>query len=152
MPRYLPVLISCLLLPVLAGQGGEPSKQPPVKFVPIDIIIDSANAPMAAYQVLVKYDAAKIIIVGVEGGSPNGFGQAPFFDQLGLQGGRIIIGAFVAQDNLATMGKVRVARLHLRVIGDNPEIAAITSIQVMTAIGPGGKLLPVKAELVLAVN
>ena len=115
------------------------------RFRPLDIIIDSGEEALAAYQIEVTYDGSRVKIVGIEGGEAEGFHAAPYYDRKGMTAGRIVIAAFVENDDDAPEGRTRVARLHLRVEGDaEPEI----SIRLVTAARPGGGRIEPEVELV----
>lgn len=122
----------------IAAEGGkaEKGKTPAVTFQAVDIYIDSGKDALAAYQVEVKYDRKHVTVVGVEGGEPEAFQEAPHYDRKGMSGGRIVIAAFTLDDNKAPEGKSRVARLHLQVEGkDAPQV----TIRLVTAAKPGGE-------------
>ena len=97
-----------LLLLSLAVSG-----QQEVRFVTVDVIVETGDRPLAAWQVEVKTDAR---IVGVEGGEPAAFKAPPFYDVRALRGGRIILAAFTV-DEAAPGGTLRVARLHMQETG-----------------------------------
>lgn len=116
-----------------------------VSFRPLDIVVNSGNESLAAYQVEVTYDNSRVKIVGVEGGGAKGWNPAPYYDGRGMTAGRIVIAAFVADDKHATTGRTRVARLHLRVEGEgDPEL----SIRLVTAARPGGERIEAEVGLV----
>lgn len=108
----------CVMVPVLAQQPGQDysTPQPGVRFAPLYIYIDSGNKSLAAYQFELKTTAGQIKIVGVEGGSPEAFKEAPYYDPAALQNNRIIIAAFSTAGNLPK-GRTRVATIHLQIIG-----------------------------------
>ncbi len=81
--------------------------------------------------------------MGLEGGA-DGFNKPPFYDQAGLEGGHIIIAAFVSDDIQAKKGGSRVARLHLQTTGCPPfELKT----EPMAAAKPGGKSIPIKVKI-----
>jgi hypothetical protein len=115
----------CVMVPVLAQQPGQPqglltedysTPQPGVRFAPLYIYIDSGSKSLAAYQFELKATAGQVKIVGVEGGSPEAFKEAPYYDPAALQDNRIIIAAFSTAGNLPK-GRTRVATIHLQIIG-----------------------------------
>jgi hypothetical protein len=115
----------CVMVPVLAQQPGQPqglltedysTPQPGVRFAPLYIHIDSGSKSLAAYQFELKATAGQVKIVGVEGGSPEAFKEAPYYDPAALQDNRIIIAAFSTAGNLPK-GRTRVATIHLQIIG-----------------------------------
>lgn len=105
----------------LAPSRGEqpasrPSAREAVRFETLDVVIDVGTSSLAAYQFeLLASEGATI--VGVEGGEARAYAEAPYYDAAALAGGRIIVGA-LAQEGEPTTGAARVARLHMRVEGD----------------------------------
>lgn len=91
------------------------------RFLAIDIFIDSPS-PLAAYQLDFTasmpgqddHSGTTTKIVGVEGGEPACFRDAPYYDPRAMQGERVILGALstLPTDQLPR-GKVRVARVHI---------------------------------------
>lgn len=146
----LVILICCVALaveraprrapaPAPAAQGDAPAGQ--VRFETLDIWLDSNGHPLTAYQVEMRYDKTRVKIVGVEGGDCRAFNPAPYYDPMGLSEGRIIIGAFTTTHEDAPIGRMRVARLHLRVAGSGEHYGPV---RLMAAASPGGeRLIPV---------
>jgi hypothetical protein len=131
-----------LIGPVLAKRL-EPdysTAQPGVHFAPLHIYIDSGSKSLAAYQFELKASAGQIKIVGVEGGSPEAFKEAPYYDPAALQNDRIIIAAFSTAGNLPK-GRTRVATLHLQIIG---EIEPQYELKLIVAADADGNEIPVK--------
>ena len=83
-------------------------------FVALDVFVDSGARTLAAWQCELNFRAAKL--VGVEGGEPAAFADAPHYDPAALQGGRVILAALAADEPLPT-GRVRVARVHVMASG-----------------------------------
>lgn len=128
--------------PVLASDSDEGDCEGKISFKTVDVSVESKKNALAAYQIDIRYDKKKIKIVGLEGGS-DGFNNPPFYDRTGLEGGRIIIAAFIDNDTHAKKGMTRVARLHLQTKGCPPyELKT----EPMAAAKPGGKEIPVKIE------
>jgi hypothetical protein len=117
-----------------AARGAE--AQPAVRFGSFDVILDTGDSPLAAYQIRIApapgQDAAEIRLVGIEGAQPGdpaakAFGLPPHYDPAALhatddaaKAGRVIIAAYStlpAAD--LPRGKARVARIHLRWLGDD---------------------------------
>lgn len=103
------------------------------RFAAYDLVIDSGSEQLTAYQVNITY-AAEDKIVGVEGGRPAGFGEAPFYDRDALRGGVIILAAFVPRDELAVAGRQIIARIHIAHISTESPAA-----EVMVLAGLDGK-------------
>jgi hypothetical protein len=138
MKRELAMLAMVVVLTEVAAQLSPPSQggaggsnegykttqpvgtRPAIRFEAIDICIDSATQPLAAYQFELLADAASVKIVGVEGGEHPAFREPPYYDPAALSHNRIIIAAFNTGRDLP-QGKTRVARLHLQVTGPAPQ-------------------------------
>jgi len=102
-------------LAILCGGATGASAQ---RYQPIDVYIDSGDAPLAAYQVEVTVDGYAMI-VGVEGVDAPAFADAPHYDPKALTGGRIIIADLDLGTDLPR-GRTRVATLHMRESGAPP--------------------------------
>jgi hypothetical protein len=96
------------LLSLAAGAGDAP-----VRYVRWAIELEVGATPIAAYQVELVVRSGDATIVGVEGGTSEGFREPPFYDPRALAGGRIVLAAFDTRTSLAP-GRHRVATLHLR--------------------------------------
>ena len=149
--RTLTIIIAALASLAAAAPAPEDAQPKPeapkVSFRAVDVWVDPAAAKLAAYQVEIQYDAKTVKVVGVEGGEPQGFRDAPSYDEAGKAGGRIVLAAFVSDDAQATGGRQRVARLHVQVEGGAaPECTA----KPVAAAQPGGKRIEAKAEAAAA--
>ena len=113
---------------VLASvEAGAQEPEAAVRFEAVDVYIDSAARPLAAYQFEFAAETGEIKIVGVEGGEHEAFKQPPYYDPAALSNDRIIIAAFNTGRNLPS-GKTRVARIPLQVTGAvEPEYVVIVS-------------------------
>jgi len=110
-------------------------------FVACDVFVDSGDRALGAFQFewLVRAGAAQI--VGVEGGD-GVFAPAPFYDAAALQGGRILVGAFVTEGE-RPRGRNRVARVHLLVeAGPAPQFA----VRLQACADDRGEALTAKIE------
>ena len=89
-----------------------------IRFLAVDLVIDSKEHPLAVYQV--EFTASPgVTIVGLEGGGHDPFREAPYFDPAAIQHERVIVAAFsTAGADKLPRGKVRVATIHLQVTGD----------------------------------
>lgn len=96
-----------------ADQAGSPA----VRFVAVDVYLDSGDQALAAYQFELAAEVGQVTIVGVEGGEHAAFAEPPYYDPAALANDRIVIAAFNTGDDLPA-GNTRVARVHLRVTGD----------------------------------
>ena len=127
----------------LAGDSGEVNCKGKINFRTVEISVDSKKNSLAAYQIDIRYDKDNVKVVGLEGGS-DGFNKPPYYDRAGLEGGRIIIAAFVDNDTHAKKGLTRVARLHLQTKGCPP---FSLKTKPMAAAKPGGKEIPVDVKV-----
>ena len=141
MPRMLSLLL--LAVAVIALPQGARAQEEAPRFRPIDLIIDSGDAPLAAYQVEVKVTDGDASIVGVEGGEHAAFKKAPYYDPKALMGGRIMLAAFSTAKELPT-GRQRVLTLHVREVG--PE--ATFTVELRAAADAGAQKVPVRLQLV----
>jgi hypothetical protein len=91
-----------------------------VCFATVDVRIDPKDHPLAAYQIEITGDSARVKLAGVEGGEHAAFREPPYYDPAALNRSRIILAAFNTGSDLP--GKpFRVARLHVQISGDeNP--------------------------------
>ncbi len=90
-----------------------------VRFVVYNLVVDAGDNELAAWQMELRYDPKQVQIVGLEGDS-----KPPYYDRRGLKAGRIIIAGFSTSKEQLLKGRVRVCRLHLRVVGAKaPELS-----------------------------
>lgn len=109
-----------LLISVALSGAQRPPAEPgtprrPVRFRALDVIIDSGDAELAAYQVEVR--GTHVQLQSVENGEHPAFDEPPYYDREALQHDRIILAALHTGADLPK-GRTRVARLHLYVVGD----------------------------------
>jgi hypothetical protein len=113
---------TALLLAVLIGAWlaqSAPTEEG-VRFHAVDIVIDSRNEPLAAYQLEFSVKSGGARIVGIEGGEHAAFKEAPFYDPKAIQQERVIIAAFnTARADRLPKGKTRIATIHLQLHGDS---------------------------------
>jgi hypothetical protein len=109
----------------------------PVTFRTVPVFVDPHAKPLAAYQVEISADPARVTLVGIEGGEHPAFNAAPYYDPAALNHNRVILGAFSTSSDLPTT-KTRVATLHVRVTGDEP---LTWSTRLITAADPTGQSL-----------
>lgn len=141
-------VLCALILTALVAEGWAMTAReaPALRFEAMDLFVDSGRKPLVAYQVELRFDAAHVGIVGVEGGTADAFRDPPFFDEEGMEGGRLVLAAFTTDHRRAPKGRSHVARIHLRITG--PEEPAIDAT-LMTAASPGGAKIKANVELVL---
>ncbi len=148
MKRMLAAITLLIIGVGLAAQTVSPSgPNPRAKFVTCDIIIDSGQTPLAAWQIDFHgtIDGGTVELVGVGGGAADGdqnkpFAAPPFYDPEALAHDRIVIAAFsTAKPELLPTGSTRVARLHLRITGDGAGVAKpVLATKLITAADPAG--------------
>jgi len=120
------VLLFCLCsitlsLKVAWGDSDiQSSASKAISFMPMVLMIDSGDVPLAAYQVKISAKQSGVKLVGIEGGAHKSFSDAPYYDPTALHqaGNATIILAAYSLDTHLPHGKCRVATLHLQVTGD----------------------------------
>ena len=127
----------------IGSDPGEDNCKDTISFRTVEVSVDSNEESLAAYQIGIRYDRKIIKIVGLEGGI-DGFKKPPFYDRAGLEGGHIIIAAYVDDDIRAKKGNSKVAKLHLQTKGCPP---FVLKTEPMAAAKPGGMSIPVKVKL-----
>lgn len=145
--RYLVGLCALLAFSPSDSLFAQPdaTNPTPVRFLAVDIFVDSKDQPLAAYQLEFSVTNSLGKIVGIEGGEHAAFAEPPFYDPKAMQRERVIIAAFSTQpaDTLPT-GSTRVATIHLQVIEKAvPEFV----LKLHTAADAGGRKLTVSAYL-----
>ena len=112
------IIAICVAFLVAIGLMGMTDAAPAddVQFMPVDIYVDSHEAPLGAWQIEFT-GHGDVELVGVEGGEHAAFAHPPHYDAAALMQDRVILAALNTTDDLPT-GKTRVARLHLRVTGE----------------------------------
>jgi hypothetical protein len=116
-------------------------------FVPVEVYVDSGASELGSYQVEVA--AKNATIVGLEGGAPKAFADAPYYDPAALMGNRIVVAFFSTDDNLPR-GLTRVARLHMMLTG--PGALGADGLPEMTSklvVATDGQGKTVNAKLML---
>ena len=146
MKRALFVVIAVLTAGLGLGmQQGGLDPQSPAKievgprFKAVDVFVDSAQVPLAAYQVEIVAKAGgnpetpgtsafTVTLVGVEGGEHAAFKNPPHYDPAALHADqlkdRIILAAFNTGADLPS-GRTRVARIQVMVEGPEPVYSVI---------------------------
>ena len=163
MNRIWRVMAALLLLVVLAGvlgaqgpaEAGTRIAAGSARFVTCDISIDSGAAALGAWQIDWSGSIAggSVELVGVEGGEPGAYAQPAYYDPEALTHGRVVLGAFsTAKPDGLPRGKTRVARLHLRVVADEPNAKVEMTTKVMAAADGDGKTIEPKASAALGDN
>ena len=126
---FFAVIACASLMPVL-GQD----EVAPVRFVPVELVLDSGGFELAAWQVELADPSGRARIAGIEGGEHPAFAEPAHYDPRALRGGRVVLATFSLDDELPT-GRTRVATLHVEVRGDAP---IDWELELVAAAGPGG--------------
>ena len=101
------------------AQEAQAIERTNVRFVPLDLFVDTHGDALAAYQIEIVVKSGDAQIVGVEGGDDSQFKDAPYYDARALMGGRIIL-ASLTTDRTPPKGRFRLATLHVREEGALP--------------------------------
>jgi hypothetical protein len=117
----------------------------PVRFQAVDIYVNSGAAPLAAYQIEFKATNGNLKIVGVEGGEPAVFKNAPYYDPKAMQQERVVIAAFSTEAEVKLpKGKTRVATIHLQITGNQiPQY----QVKLQAAADGAGRKISVEATV-----
>lgn len=87
-----------------------------IRFAALEVVFDTGDAELAAWQVELEDPTGRATILGVEGGRPEAFRETPYHDRRALGRGRIVLAACQPRGPLPS-GRARVALLHVRVEG-----------------------------------
>lgn len=130
------------LLAIVVCIGAAPVRQPAPRFVAIDVMIDPAGQPLAAWQIEFSAEIGQISLVGVETGDHPAYNaRPPYYDPAALAGNRIILGDYSLAADLPKK-PFRAARLMLEIRGDvQPQYVT----KLMAAANADGK--PVAATV-----
>ena len=116
-------IIACVVSAAAVwAHAQHPTTQPAqttaaVRFAAVNVYVDSADKPLAAYQFELTAASGSFKIVGVEGGEHAAFTPPPYYDPAALSRDRIIIAAFNTGRDLPK-GNTRVARIHVQISGN----------------------------------
>jgi len=115
--RHMTAIAIALALGLLSAQ--EPNAPAEgVRFLAIDVFIDSDTQPLAAYQLHISASHGGVNIVGIEGGEHAAFRTPPYYDPKAMQQERVILGAFnTSAPEQLPRGKTRVATIHVQATG-----------------------------------
>jgi len=125
----LPVLLLVLML--LAGASRAPQG---TRFVAVDVVVDTGEAELAAWQVELVDTTGRAALVGVEGGDHDAFRDAPAHDPAALDGGRVVLASFRVDGELPR-GRTRVATLSFAVEGAGEPRFDVTDVVAAAADG-----------------
>ncbi len=137
-----------LAVGLLLAMNAYPQQAERVRFEAVDIVLDSGDLPLAAYQFEFAAETGQITIVGIEGGDHAAFKEPPYYDPAALRNNKVIIAAFSTAKDLPS-GRTRVARIHVQVAGDvEPEYAVVLKV----AASPDGERIPATATALRGEN
>lgn len=129
------------LLLALTTLAAAPATDESVRFAAIDVRIDPAGKPLAAYQIEFVADASRVKLVGIEGGDDKAFAQPPYYDPSALNQNRVIVAAFNTGKDLPHAA-FRAARLHVQITGSQ---APKWEAKLIVAAGADGQNIPAAA-------
>ena len=134
-------IVALLAVTIVCAQDDVQS----VRFDAIDVYVQTGDEPLAAYQLDLSAEKGDVTIVGIEGGESDVFTAPPYYDPAAIQNDRVIIAYFsTAAADALPRGKVRIATIHVQIVGDiEPEYDA----QITIAATVDGE--PIDAELIL---
>jgi hypothetical protein len=116
---------------------------PGVRFQTVDIYIDTADKPLAAYQFSLKSAAGNAHLAGILGADHPAFAKPPYYDSKALIDEQVVIAALSTDESLPR-GKTRIARLTVQVTGgDDPRY----ELKLQAAAGPDGTPVPAKVTV-----
>ncbi|MCH8315150.1 MAG: hypothetical protein IIA64_04175 [Planctomycetes bacterium] len=142
MRMLAPICIAALLaVTIVCAQDDVQS----IRFDAIDVYVQTGDEPLAAYQLDLSAAKGDVTIVGIEGGQSEVFTAPPYYDPAAIQNDRVIIASFsTAAADALPRGKVRIATIHVQIVGDiEPEYDATITVAA-TVDGE-----PIDAELIL---
>lgn len=115
-----------------ATTGVVPQDPAEPRFLVVDVHADAGAARLAGWQAELSFRTATL--VGVEGGGPPAFADAPRYDPAALQGGRVVLAALGSGEVLPT-GRVRVARVHVMEAGGGSGELTVSGVVGVAADG-----------------
>ena len=136
--RPLALTIAMLLAAAVStvrGSSAVPATAA-VDFTTIEIFVDSADRPLAAYQFDFSSRTPGVKIVGLEGGEHPAFNAPPYYDPHAMMGDRVIAAAFSTEPpTKLPVGKTRVATLHLELPAGSKPYYEVTLTAAATSDG-----------------
>ena len=134
-----------LILFVVSLTWLSPAQEPAARFFMVDVFVDSGTAPLAAYQADISATNGAVKIVGIEGGEPLAFRNAPYYDPAAMQGERVVLGAFTTNATAQLpLGSTRVASVHCLVSGG---AKPVFNAKVTAAATVGGQPISVQINV-----
>jgi len=138
--RISAILIATLALAALVA--AQPSR-PAIRFAAYDLLIDTNDKPLGAYQVRIESTSANNKLVGIEGGAKStAFADPPTYDPRALSasaesefGDKIILAAYTLSAAPVSNQPIRVARIHVQIMGDDEPEWSLTLVAAADATG-----------------
>ncbi len=142
MRMLAPICIAALLaVTIVCAQDDVQS----VRFDAIDVYVQTGDRPLAAYQLDLSAAKGDVTIVGIEGGESEVFTAPPYYDPSAIQNDRVIIAYFsTAASDALPRGKVRIATIHVQIVGN---VQPVYDAKITVAATVDGE--PIDAELIL---
>lgn len=138
-------LLFCLVLWVAAWPGFSHAYGTKARFAALDIYLE-ADELVAAWAFELSEAGGRMDVVGVENGDSPAFARAPYYDRTAVAG-RVIVRDFTRNRDEITVGRVRIATVHVRLTGDSdPDYV----LRLVAATGP--RLVGAPASLHLEVR
>ncbi|MEZ0266765.1 MAG: hypothetical protein ACAI43_18710, partial [Phycisphaerae bacterium] len=148
-PMTVPTrLIFALLIALVATfaythpVGGDDRPAPAAndsRFTYVDLTIDPAGKPLAAWQIEFAAEVGTVSLVGIEAGEHPAYAKRPaYYDPAALAGRRVIVGDY-SLDKTLPAARTRVARLMLEIRGG---VAPQYVAKLTAAADPDGKQIP----------
>ena len=112
-------------------------------FQTVDIYIDTADKPLAAYQFSLRSLSGNALLSGIAGADHPAFSKPPYYDTKALIDEKVVIAALSTDESLPS-GRTRVARLTVQVSGGADPRYELT---LQAAAGPDGNPVPAKVTV-----
>jgi len=134
-------ILAAVLVPVAHADAPRPTQtETPssTSFGAWDVMIHTGNVPLAAYQISIQATAGDVRIVGIEGGEPDPFRDAPYYDPAAMQNEHVIIADFTnAPRRVLPRGPPRSTRIPVPPL--SPPLPAVGRLPLVAAtLGQGG--------------
>ncbi len=120
------------------GEPGEQAGNGP-RFVSLNVVVDSGDKPLAAWQLEFSAKQGMVSVVGVGNGQHPAYDQPPHYDPRAMRQDRIIMAAYsTAEAEKLPTGKTVVATINLMIEGPQP---AVFESKMVAAADAGGERL-----------
>ncbi len=132
-----------LALILLLGAGPPDSAAPQLRFSTIDIVVDSGDVPLAAWQVYLHATRGTARIVGIEGGEHRAFADPPLYDERAMLRDEVRLAAYSTNEaNALPRGVSRVVTVHVQVSDD-----VEWQVELEAAATQGARSIDARVEL-----